>query len=144
LETERFEIRALAQPEAIAVLRTALVRYAEGVGADVEVSEAVQLAVSEALTNVVLHAYLGAEPGDMIVQAWSDGDRRLTVRILDEGHGLVPRADSPGLGLGLGLMAQMSDDFRVANREGTPGTTVSLRFVLDRSQSRSNRKEAMC
>jgi len=55
--------------------------------------------------------------------------------VLDEGHGLIPRADSPGMGLGLGLMAQMADDFRVANREGTPGTSVSLRFSLTRSRS---------
>jgi serine/threonine-protein kinase RsbW len=143
LETERFQTRALAQPEAIAVLRSALVRYAGSLGADAQVREAVQLAVSEALTNVVMHAYLGSEPGDMIVQAWIDDDRRLTVRVLDEGHGLVPRPDSPGLGLGLGLMAQMSDDFRIANREGTPGTTVSLRFLLDRSQSRSSAERAM-
>jgi hypothetical protein len=32
-------------------------------------------------------------------------------------------------------MAQMSDDFRVANREGMPGTTVSLRFALAESES---------
>jgi serine/threonine-protein kinase RsbW/stage II sporulation protein AB (anti-sigma F factor) len=143
LETERFERRALAQPQAIAVLRGALVGHARSLGAAAEVCEAVQLAVSEALTNVVMHAYLGTEPGEMIVQAWTDHDRRLTVRVLDEGHGLVPRTDSPGLGLGIGLMAQMADDFRIANREGTPGTTVSLRFWLDRSPSRSNRDQAM-
>lgn len=133
----------LAQAEAIAALRTALVRHASALGANAEVCDAVRLAVSEALTNVVMHAYLGAEPGDMIVQAWTDHDDHLTVRVLDEGHGLVPRADSPGLGLGLGLMAQMADDFQIGNREGTPGTTVSLRFTLDRSHAGSNRQGAI-
>lgn len=136
METERFERRALAQAEAIAILRTALVRYARSLGADAEACESVQLAVSEALTNVVMHAYLGAAPGEMVVQAWRDDEDHLTVRILDEGHGLVPRTDSPGLGLGLGLMAQMADDFRIANRDGTPGTTVSLRFALSPSTPR--------
>lgn len=140
METERFERRALAQPKAIAVLRTALVGHARNLGADAEVCEAVQLSVSEALTNVVMHAYLGIEPGDMIVQAWIDPPSYFTVRVLDEGRGLVPRADSPGLGLGLGLMAQMADDFRIANRDGTPGTTVSLRFSLARSRSASKYK----
>jgi anti-sigma regulatory factor (Ser/Thr protein kinase) len=65
------------------------------------------------------------------VDAWLDGGDHLAVRVLDEGHGLIPRAESPGLGLGLGLMAQMADDFRVANREGTRGTTVLLRFQLE-------------
>ena len=133
MESERFERRALARAEAIAVLRTALVRHARSLGADAEVCQAVQLAVSEALTNVVMHAYPGIELGEMTVQAWTDRDHHLTVRVLDEGQGLVPSTDSPGLGLGLGLMAQMADDFRIGNREGTPGTTVSLRFTLNSS-----------
>ncbi len=71
----------------------------------------------------------------MSVEAWVDGEEHFAVLILDEGHGLIPRTDSPGLGLGLGLMAQMADDFQVGNREGTPGTCVSLRFSLARSGS---------
>lgn len=97
--------------------------------------QSIRLAVGEALTNVVMHAYVGGQPGMMLVRAWVDEDEHFNVQILDEGHGLIPRADSPGLGLGLGLMAQMSDDFRVANREGKPGTTVSLRFALANSES---------
>jgi anti-sigma regulatory factor (Ser/Thr protein kinase) len=46
---------------------------------------------------------------------------------------MVPRADSPGLGLGIPLMAQMADDLHVANRGDLPGTMVSLRFTLDGS-----------
>lgn len=81
--------------------------------------------------NVVMHAYVGLEQGDMMVETWLDEDRHLIVRVLDEGRGLVPRLDSPGLGLGFGVMAQMADDFRVANRESRAGTTVSLRFALE-------------
>ena len=98
-------------------------------GASELVGNAVRVAVGEALTNVVMHAYAGRQPGKVTVQAWVDADH-LTVRVLDDGHGLIPRPDSPGLGLGLGLMAQMADDFHVSNRDGTPGTTVSLRFLL--------------
>lgn len=128
--TGLFERRAPALPEEIAALRTAVWRRALSLGASDELAQSVRLAVGEALTNVVMHAYVGGSPGMMQVQAWLDDDDHFNVQILDEGHGLIPRADSPGLGLGMGLMAQMSDDFRVANREGTPGTTVSLRFSL--------------
>jgi anti-sigma regulatory factor (Ser/Thr protein kinase) len=131
----RLEKQALARPEALAPLRNAIWRHALALGACAELGNAIRLAVGEALANVVMHAYVGMEPGNMTVEAWVDEDEHFTVRVLDEGHGLIPRADSPGMGLGLGLMAQMADDFRVANREGTPGTSVSLRFSLARSRS---------
>lgn len=130
----RVKRQALARAENLAPLRTAIWRHALGVGASAELAHAVRLAVGEALANVVMHAYVGRRPGKMAVEAWVDEDRHLTVRVLDEGHGLIPRLDSPGMGLGLGLMAQMADDFRVSNREGTPGTSVSLRFSLARSR----------
>jgi serine/threonine-protein kinase RsbW len=130
LAPARFRRQAPARPEEIAPLRTAVWRLAIELGASERVGDAVRVAVSEALTNVVMHAYVGCETGKVTVEAWQDGGDHFAVRVLDEGHGLIPRADGPGLGLGLGLMAQMADDFRVANREGTPGTTVSLSFLL--------------
>ncbi len=129
----RLEIRALARPEELAPLRTAIWRHALALGADAELGSAIRLAVGEALANVVMHAYAGREPGKMTAEAWVDPDQHFAVRVLDEGHGLIPRPDSPGIGLGMGLMAQMADDFRVTNREGTPGTSVSLRFSLTRA-----------
>jgi serine/threonine-protein kinase RsbW/stage II sporulation protein AB (anti-sigma F factor) len=131
LDTDRFYLQAPARADELAALRTAVWRHALALGAKAEVGQAIRLAVGEALTNVVMHAYVGREPGRMVVEAWRE-EGHLAVRVHDEGHGLIPRADSPGLGLGLGLMAQMADDFRVANREGQPGTTVSLRFALAR------------
>lgn len=127
---ERFSRVVPARPEEIAPLRTAVSQLAVELGASESVSHAVRLAVSEAITNVVVHAYAGGAPGEVTVDAWLDGDDHFTVRVLDEGHGLVAHAESPGLGLGIGLMAQMADDFRIVNREGTPGTTVLLRFLL--------------
>ncbi len=130
-----FERRAPALPQELAALRTAVWRHALGLGASEQIGQSIRLAVGEALTNVVMHAYVGGRPGAMLVRAWADGDEHYHVQVLDEGHGLIPRPDSPGLGLGMGLMAQMSDDFRVANREGKPGTTVSLRFSLAEAPS---------
>jgi anti-sigma regulatory factor (Ser/Thr protein kinase) len=127
---ERFNKQALARPKEIAPLRNAVWRLALELGASDSVGNAIRVAVSEAITNVVMHAYVGRAAGKVTVEAWLDGSDHFTVRVVDEGHGLIPRADSPGLGLGMGLMGQMADDFRVANREGTPGTTVVLRFLL--------------
>jgi serine/threonine-protein kinase RsbW len=133
----RFERRVTAHQEHIAILRGAVVGHAKRWGASPEVCDDVRLAVSEALTNVVQHAYLGIDAGSMTVEAWVDDDDALVVWVVDDGHGLRPRIDSPGLGLGLGLMALMSDDFRIATRDGGSGTAVSLRFSLSRPRSMS-------
>jgi anti-sigma regulatory factor (Ser/Thr protein kinase) len=104
-------------------------------GASTEVGQAIRLAVGEALTNVVMHAYVGRDPGAMTVRACAGEGDHLNIEVLDEGHGLIPRTDSPGLGLGMGLMAQMADDLRITNRDGHPGTVVFLRFSLTSSES---------
>ena len=125
----------LARPDEVRRLRREVAGYVEVLGAPEPVLEGVRLAVSEALANVVLHAYVGRDPGIMIAEAWCDADH-LLVRVCDEGRGLVPRVDSPGLGVGISLMASMSDDFNVTNRDGKPGTIVSLRFSLaDQSEA---------
>jgi serine/threonine-protein kinase RsbW/stage II sporulation protein AB (anti-sigma F factor) len=98
-------------------------------GASVATADAVRLTVSEALTNVVTHAYVGREPGPMIVEACLNGGGNLVVSVCDEGPGPMPRLDTRGLGLGLGLMAQLSDAFGIENRQPR-GTVVSLRFSL--------------
>jgi serine/threonine-protein kinase RsbW/stage II sporulation protein AB (anti-sigma F factor) len=118
-----------ATADAVGRLRHAVVDFAESVGASDATSDAVRLAVSEALTNVVVHAYVGREPGPMIVQACLNGKGALSVFVCDEGPGPMPHLHGPGLGLGLGLMAQLADAFGIENRQPR-GTILSLRFSL--------------
>src|SRR3954468_20526388 len=69
----------------------------------------IALAITEATTNVVLHAYRDRElPGTVAIKAPRYHDH-FSLHVLDEGTGLAPRVDSPGLGLGLGLIAQVAD-----------------------------------
>lgn len=135
---ESFERRVPSQPPTVVgELRRELVGYARSAGASQDTCDAIALAVSEAVTNIVRHAYLGEEPGPIIVEAHCNEDE-LLVRVCDEGRGLVPRPDSPGLGLGIALMAQMADDFSVANRHDDPGTIVSLRFNLQTAEDQDD------
>ena len=61
----------------------------------------------------------------------------MCIYVLDEGTGLAPRVDSPGLGLGLGLIAQVADSADVRAPE-SGGTEVVMRFnVAARRGSRS-------
>ena len=95
----------------------------------------IALAITEATTNVVLHAYRDRdEPGD----GHDRGRARRRPRCLyvrDEGSGLAPRVDSPGLGLGLGLIAQVADSADVRAPE-TGGTEVVMRFNVARAPPR--------
>jgi anti-sigma regulatory factor (Ser/Thr protein kinase) len=91
---------------------------------------AVALAVTEAITNAVVHAYVDrAEPGDIevIVQCLPD-DAGIEVLVCDDGLGMVPRADSPGVGLGLPMVATLAERFEVEARAGG-GTRVLMAFA---------------
>ncbi len=85
------------------------------------------------MTNVVVHAYrYDDRPGPVEMEAELDGDS-LWVLVRDRGHGLVPRLDSPGLGLGLPLISQMSASSEIVSpRHG--GTEIVMRFELSEQE----------
>jgi serine/threonine-protein kinase RsbW/stage II sporulation protein AB (anti-sigma F factor) len=84
--------------------------------------------VSEAVTNAVLHAYRDRDrPGRVHVSARLD-DEGVQVAIDDDGLGMRPRVDSPGVGLGLPLIGDLADRVEVYSRG--PGTRIAARFTL--------------
>lgn len=101
--------------------------FAELAGASARQLDAIRLAVSEAATNVVVHAYDGST-GRIELSARVDHEN-LCVEVADEGIGLRPRIDGPGLGVGLALISQVADAFAIANRD-SGGTEVQMRFGL--------------
>lgn len=111
--------------------RNATVAHARELGAAEPVAQAVALAVTEACSNVVVHAYReGRGHGRMTVLVESPGDS-LYVTVLDDGIGILPRTDSPGLGMGLPLIRQLTDGLELRPRaEG--GSEVRMRFLLRR------------
>lgn len=129
--SEGFEARSRAEVGAIPSLRGQVVAYAERVGASESVREKVRLAVSEAVTNSVVHAYADRPIGDVVVKACVGAGRQLVILVLDEGSGFRTAPVSPGLGVGLGLMAEMSDGLSIGTRDGRAGTSVTLHFRLD-------------
>ena len=93
--------------------------------------EAARLAVSEAVSNVVVHSYRDLGPGAFTISVeWNGGELKVTVR--DHGCGMMPRMDSPGAGLGLPLIASLSETMTVTEPPGG-GTEVSMTFPLLRA-----------
>src|SRR5215212_8533243 len=84
----------------------------------------VQLAVTEAATNAVVHAY-ATTTGDVTVTA-AVHEGELAIVIADTGGGLVERSDSPGLGVGLSIIATVADEMRIVSDAG--GTKIHMTF----------------
>lgn len=124
-----------AVPEAVPQARRALTEVAVAAGAQGERLEEVRLAVSEALTNAVVHAYRNGQPGRFQVTA-AVAAGELWVLIGDDGRGLHAWNDSAGLGIGLSLISGLSDDFAIVTR-ASGGTEVQMRFDLRKTRTRS-------
>ena len=106
-------------------IRAAVAAFAADVGAQPSVLEGVALAVSEAATNVVVHAYTEARgSGPIHVDAWVDGGE-LRVSVADAGPGLRGRHDSPGLGLGLAIIGELAEEVELL-----PGDNGGLRVLM--------------
>ena len=120
------DVRAAA-PESVPALRHALVEYARAAGADRDQCEAVRLAISEAVTNVVLHAY--GELGGPVHIAASIAGGQLWVIVADDGRGINAPSRRPGLGQGLALIGAVSDSIAILRRS-SGGTELRLRFAL--------------
>ena len=118
-----------ARPENVAVVRHVLGAFAEALQLPDPAIEDMRLAVTEACTNVVRHAYADGEPGPVeILIRPEDGDTLLVV-VSDAGRGLGPSADSSGPGLGLPLIAALSQSFEI---EQVPDNGARLRMAFHR------------
>ncbi len=124
-----------ARPEGVAVVRQALAGMADALAFDASVVADMKMAVSEACTNVVVHAY-DDEAGVLEVDMTA-GDEGLTIRVRDHGAGIKPRPDRsrdvPALGLGLPLIAALSDAFELHGSSGQ-GTEVRMTFNYARER----------
>jgi serine/threonine-protein kinase RsbW len=121
------EITLPARAENVAVVRHAVGGLGEVLEVDDQTLSDIKLAVTEACTNVVVHAYPDRE-GPMGLRASID-ERRLSLVVTDRGRGIVPRADSPGLGLGLPLIATLAESLELGTGR-LEETEVRMTFDL--------------
>jgi anti-sigma regulatory factor (Ser/Thr protein kinase) len=120
-----FPARARSVSDARHVVRT----WAADHVTDQDTQDALAICVSEAVTNAVVHAYRDRpHPGTLELEAMLR-DRALDITVRDNGAGFVPRIDSPGLGLGMPLMARLADHVEV-DSPADGGTEITLRFAI--------------
>jgi two-component sensor histidine kinase len=84
----------------------------------------VGLAVTEAASNAVMHAYAQRQ-GELSVTADVE-DGELSITIGDDGSGFSDRPDNPGLGAGLSIIATVTERLRIVSNAG--GTEIHMAF----------------
>ena len=107
--------------------RAMVAGYAVRAGASSEQLDAVRLAVGEAVTNVVEHAYRGRSGPIRLSVAVVPGE--LWVLVADEGCGRHVPSVHPGLAWGLRLIASSCREFVLA-AAADHGTDVRMRFSI--------------
>ncbi len=124
-EAHLLDVDLPAEPQSVTRARRAVLDALTGIAVD---RDAIGVVVSEAVTNAVLHAYCDRErPGEVHVSAQLH-DEGLEVAVADDGIGLRPRPDSPGVGLGMPLIADLADRVVISNQG--PGTRIAAHFSL--------------
>jgi anti-sigma regulatory factor (Ser/Thr protein kinase) len=110
----------------VSLVRRHAAEFARDHGAAPEVVDSVRIAVTEAVENVVRHAYPGGTGPVALEIDLEDGD--LEVVVTDEGAGFAP-ARRPSVGLGLALMSESCTAFEVRARPAG-GVEVWMRVPL--------------
>jgi serine/threonine-protein kinase RsbW len=128
LARDRVRLRVPAVATEVTAVRHIVLESAEAHGIGRASRDDIALAVSEACANVVMHAYRDvAPPGLLAVDAYRD-DGEFVVVVCDEGPGISPRTDSPGLGLGLGLIGGLSQRLEITSRDPA-GASLTMVFA---------------
>jgi serine/threonine-protein kinase RsbW len=118
-----------ARPETVAGIRHVLGALAEALALPPALIDDMRLAVTEACTHVVRHAYEGEGTIDVVVRPKGE---ELEVIVSDEGRGLGPSPDTAGPGLGLPLIAALADTLEI-QRDRRSGSRLVMRFLRART-----------
>lgn len=135
--TNNFELKIKAISENEAFVRNLVASFAVGLNPTIDEITDIKTAVSEAITNCIVHAYKDSDnENDYITVRCSICDGRLEIMISDEGIGIadVAQAKTPFYttggfdersGMGFTLMETFMDEMSVESVLNR-GTTVTL------------------
>jgi serine/threonine-protein kinase RsbW len=130
--TRSVRLRVPARAEYIALARLALSGLADLVELPEELLADLKLALTEAVSNSVRHAY--ADGAGFVSIAYELGGDSLAVEVVDDGKGFDPDRP-PALegeeltegGLGIAIIRTIADEFELHSQPGVRGSR--LRFV---------------
>lgn len=120
-----------ARPENVSVIRHVLGAFAEALRLPDDLVEDLRLAVTEACTNVVRHAYPAGVPGPVEISIVPTEGGGVSVVVSDHGRGIGSSSDTNGPGLGLPLIAAIADKVELQPVPGG-GSRVAMTFARHR------------
>lgn len=128
---KRFELGFPSRPEHLILGREVCGAMLEFFGAEPAVVNDVKTALTEACNNAIIHGY-SSEPDGFVVVAAEGSSASMEVAVFDSGSGLKPHSpEAAGLGMGLPLIASLSDQYEISGAKAGTGTTVRMCFGLD-------------
>lgn len=131
----------MSRPENVGICRLAVAHFAGNLGFSMTEVEELKVAVSEAVSNAVIHGY-GGGPGLIRVTLETSGDG-VAITVEDKGIGIpdISRAREPSystdperMGLGFSFMESFSDEMEVQSH---PGEGTRIRMVKLREEARA-------
>jgi serine/threonine-protein kinase RsbW len=131
-------LRIPARAEYVALARLALSGLAEVASLPDELVADLKLALTEAVSNSVRHAY--GEGGGFVSVAYELGHDSLAVEVVDDGEGFDPERP-PALegeeltegGLGIAIIRTIADDFELVSQPGVRGSRLRFAKRLHRA-----------
>jgi anti-anti-sigma factor len=115
-----------ADPKELAGVRREVREWARQAGLEPDLTDDLQLALGEAVTNAVEHAYRGREPGVVGYRLAAGPAGAVEVEVRDEGRWRPPPEDSGHRGRGLFVIDRLAQGYAL---EGSDGGTV-VRFAV--------------
>ena len=137
----KLEFSALSENEPFA--RNAVAAFCLGLNPSLDELSDVKTAVSEAVTNCIVHAYRG-QTGTVVIECETEGDA-VHIQISDFGRGIddlkkalepfyTETEDEERSGMGFTIMQTFMSGFSVRSEKGK-GTTVSMSKYFGRNKS---------
>lgn len=139
----QMELKFLAKSENEAFARSVIACFALKLKPNVAQISDIKTAVSEAVTNAIVHGY-PKEVGDIVMKAEID-DYNLHIKVIDYGVGIddvnmavepfyTTKPDEERSGMGFTIMKSFMDDVKVTSKKNV-GTTVYMLKKIESNNS---------
>ena len=130
------ELTIPAKAEYITLCRLALAGLSSLRGLPEETVADLKLALTEACSNSVRHAYEDGQPDDVVDIRYELHSDRVVIEVADEGSGFVPpdsRASEElsESGLGIAIIRALADELELGERTDGRGSRLRMVKLLD-------------